>query len=85
MELDTLEAEDFQINIDRLESLINERTKALIINSPSNPTGNCLTRDTMLKIAEVAEKYDLIVISDEIYTSERVHTFRVASRYERER
>lgn len=68
IELPTYEEEDFQINVDRLESLINERTKAIIINSPSNPTGNCLTIDTMKKIGEIAEKHDLIVISDEIYT-----------------
>lgn len=69
VELPTYEEEDFQIDTDRLESLINERTKALIINSPSNPTGNCLTVETMQKIASIAEKYDLIVISDDIYTA----------------
>ncbi|MBR3212262.1 MAG: aminotransferase class I/II-fold pyridoxal phosphate-dependent enzyme, partial [Firmicutes bacterium] len=65
VELPTLEEEDFQVNTERLESLINERTKAIIINSPSNPTGNCLTYETMKEIARIAEKYDLIVISDE--------------------
>lgn len=69
VELSTYEEEDFQISIERLESLINERTKALVINSPSNPTGNCLTVDTMKQIAEIAEKYDLLVISDDIYTA----------------
>ena len=69
VELPTYEEEDFQINMERLESLITERTKALVINSPSNPTGNCLTVETMEKIAEIAEKYDLIVVSDDIYTS----------------
>ncbi len=69
VELDTYESEDFQINISRLESLITERTKTLVINSPSNPTGNCLTMETMEKIAEIAEKHDLIVISDDIYTA----------------
>jgi len=69
VELPTYEEEDFQINMERLESLINERTKALIINSPSNPTGNCLTVETMEKIAEIAEKYDLVVIADDIYTA----------------
>ena len=69
IELPTYEEEDFQIDVDRLESLITERTKALVINSPSNPTGNCLTVETMEKIAEIAEKYDLIVISDDIYTA----------------
>lgn len=69
VELPTCEEEDFQIDTDRLEALITERTKAIVINSPSNPTGNCLTRETMEKIARIAEKYDLIVISDDIYTS----------------
>lgn len=69
IELPTYEEEDFQINVDRLESLITERTKALVINSPSNPTGNCLTVETMEKIADIAEKYDLIVVSDDIYTA----------------
>lgn len=69
VELPTYEEEDFQINIERLVGLINERTKAIIINSPNNPTGSCLTLETMEKIAEVAEKYNLIVISDEIYTA----------------
>ena len=69
VELPTYEEEDFQINIERLESLITERTKALVINSPSNPTGNCLTVETMEKIAEIAERHDLIVIADDIYTA----------------
>lgn len=69
VELPTYEEEDFQINIKRLESLITDKTKALIINSPSNPTGNCLTVETMDKIAEIAEKHDLVVISDDIYTA----------------
>lgn len=69
VELATLEEEDFQINIERLEGLINEKTKALIINSPSNPTGNCLTVETMEKIAEIAVKHDLLIIADDIYTA----------------
>lgn len=69
VELPTFEEEDFQINIERLEGLITERTKAIVLNSPSNPTGNCLTIETMEKIAEIALKYDLIVISDDIYTA----------------
>lgn len=69
IELCTYEEEDFQVNVERLESLINERTKAIVLNTPSNPTGNCLTLDTMKKIAEIAVKHDLLVISDDIYTS----------------
>lgn len=69
VELTTLEEEDFQISIERLESLITEKTKAIIINSPSNPTGNCLTVETMEKIGQVAKKHDLLVIADDIYTA----------------
>lgn len=69
VELDTYEEEDFQINIDRLKSLITPRTRALIINTPSNPTGSCLSADTLGEIAEIAEEEDLIVIADDIYTS----------------
>lgn len=67
--LNTYEEEDFQINIGRLEKLINERTKAIIINSPSNPTGNILSRKTLESIRDIAVKHDLIIISDDIYTS----------------
>ena len=68
VELDTFEQERYQVNIERLESCITPKTKAIIINSPNNPSGSCLTVETMKKIAEVAEKHDLVVISDEIYT-----------------
>jgi aspartate/methionine/tyrosine aminotransferase len=68
VELPTYEEENFQISVERLESLITERTKAIVLNTPSNPTGSCLTLDTMKKIAAVAEKYDLIVVADDIYT-----------------
>lgn len=65
--LDTYEEEDFQINTERLEGLITERTKAIVVNTPNNPSGNCFTAQTMNSIAEIARKYDLLVISDEIY------------------
>ena len=69
VEMDSYENEDFQINISRLESLITERTKAVVINSPCNPTGSCLSVPTMEKLASVAEKHDLIIVSDDIYTA----------------
>ncbi len=69
VELPTYEEEDFQINMERLESLITDRTKALIINTPNNPSGSCLSVETMTKIAEIAEKYDLLVVCDDIYTA----------------
>ena len=69
VELPSFEKEDFQINIERLESLISSRTKAIIINSPANPSGSCLTMENMKKLAATAKKHDLLVISDEIYTA----------------
>lgn len=66
--LETFEEEDFQLNIDRLEGLITNRTKAIIINTPNNPTGTCLTKKTLEDIAAIAKKYDLLIISDDIYT-----------------
>lgn len=67
IELATYEEEKFQININRLEGLITEKTKALVINTPSNPTGCCLTVETMMDVADVAARNNLIVIADDIY------------------
>ncbi|QIB68907.1 pyridoxal phosphate-dependent aminotransferase [Aminipila butyrica] len=69
VEFPMLEEEDFRINIKRLEQTITARTKAIVINSPNNPTGNCLSEQDLENIARIAKKYDLIVISDEIYTA----------------
>jgi len=65
--LPTYPEEEFKINPQRLKEMITPRTKALILNYPNNPTGAVMDRDTLLEIAEIVEKYDLIVISDEIY------------------
>ncbi|HEX2621316.1 MAG TPA: aminotransferase class I/II-fold pyridoxal phosphate-dependent enzyme [Phototrophicaceae bacterium] len=58
---------EFQVTGADLEAGITNRTKAILINYPNNPTGAVLSRDRMLEIAQVAEKHDLVVISDEIY------------------
>jgi aminotransferase len=50
-----------------LEKAITPRTKAILLNFPSNPTGAVAERETMIEIGKLAEKHDLIVISDEIY------------------
>lgn len=68
VEMDTYEEEHYQIDAARLEACITPKTKAIIINSPNNPTGSCLTLETMKKVAEIAKKNNLLVISDEIYT-----------------
>ena len=58
---------DFQVTGAALEAQITARTKAILMSYPSNPTGAILTPEHMQQVADVAEKYDLVVISDEIY------------------
>ena len=58
---------DFQVTGDELEASVTPRTKAILLSYPNNPTGAVLTREHMLQVAVVAEKHDLIVVSDEIY------------------
>lgn len=75
--LATTEEEGFSINIEALKSLITDRTKAVIINSPNNPTGACYDKSTLEALAQVAAEYDLIIISDEVYDAlmfEEKHT-----------
>ena len=59
--------DDFQVTGDALESRITPKTKAILLSYPSNPTGAALTMEHLLQVAEIADKYDLVVISDEIY------------------
>jgi aminotransferase len=67
MMVPTYAEDDFQVRGASLEAKVSPRTKAILISYPSNPTGAVLTRERMLEVAAVAEKYDLVVISDEIY------------------
>lgn len=57
----------WQINLDRLEELRTDKTKAILINSPNNPAGYILSKEEQQKILDFAEKYDLWIISDECY------------------
>lgn len=57
----------YKMSPEQLEAAITPRTKALIFNSPSNPTGAVYTEEEIKKIAHVCEKHGIIVISDEIY------------------
>jgi aminotransferase len=59
--------EDFQVNPTDVEARITPRTKAILIGYPNNPTGAVMPREKLMAIAALAEKYDLLVISDEIY------------------
>ena len=60
-------ADNFRITADRLREKITSRTKALMVNSPNNPTGRVMTREELDAIVSVALENDLYVISDEIY------------------
>ncbi len=61
------EENDYQIDLDEIEGLITEKTKMLVINTPGNPTGVVQSMATLERLAEIAKKHDLIVVSDEIY------------------
>lgn len=63
----TDESNSFQLDPDILKPKLSDRTKALVLNSPSNPTGLAYDKETLEKIAEMAIKHDFYIISDEIY------------------
>lgn len=65
--LQTTEEQAYAVHAAALERLITPRTKAIIVNSPCNPTGATYDRATLEEIASVAVRHDLLVISDEIY------------------
>lgn len=61
-------AEDgFRVRIEALEHALSPRTKGILLNSPNNPTGATLTLNDVIRIAALAQRHDLFVISDEIY------------------
>jgi arginine:pyruvate transaminase len=59
----------FRLDAVRLEAAITPRTKAILINSPNNPTGMMLNRDELEAIAQLCQRYDLWLVSDEVYSS----------------
>lgn len=65
--LETHEADGYVVRRRDLEAKVTPRTKAIIINSPCNPTGATYTRECLQDIADIAERHDLTIISDEIY------------------
>jgi aspartate aminotransferase len=65
--VETTEAEGFKLSAKKLEKAITPKTKALILNSPSNPTGLAYDRKTLEEIAALAVRHAIYVISDEIY------------------
>lgn len=65
--VETSETNDFKYTIEDLEKIVTPKSKAILVNSPNNPTGTIYTKEELLAISEFAKKHDLIIISDEIY------------------
>ena len=63
----TLQPPDWSFDPDRLAAAFNERTRAIIINTPNNPTGKVFSREELQRIAELCIRWDVIAVTDEIY------------------
>jgi len=76
--LKTEQNNGFKVKPSEIQNVITDKTKILVLNYPSNPTGVTFTKEELVEIANLAEKNDLIIISDEIYDktlySETKHT-----------
>jgi aspartate aminotransferase len=65
--VNTLKENDYKYTIKDLKDVLTNKTKAILINSPNNPTGSIYSKKELIEIAEFAKENDLIIISDEIY------------------
>lgn len=65
--VDTREEEDYKFTLENLETSLTPKTKAIIVNSPNNPTGTVYSREELQSIADFCKKHDIFIISDEIY------------------
>lgn len=63
----TLHPPQWTFDLEELRAAFSARTKAIILNSPNNPTGRVFTRDELLQISKLAQEFDTLVITDEIY------------------
>lgn len=79
----TTEENQFKYSIDLLRKSITSKSKAILLNSPGNPTGTVYTKDELVAIAQFAKENDLIIISDEIYEkliySKETHHISIAA------
>lgn len=62
-------ADNFEMDPNTIESLITPKTRVILINSPNNPTGAIIRGETLKRIAGIAQQYNLLVISDEVYST----------------
>lgn len=63
----TMHAPDFALDVEAVAAAITDRTRAILINTPHNPTGRVFTRDELQGVADLAHRHGLFVISDEVY------------------
>jgi aspartate aminotransferase len=77
--VDTREEDDFKITPESLRRAITPKTKALVLNSPSNPTGSAYSKKELEKIGEIAISYNFFLISDEIYEKIVYDGFEITS------
>lgn len=77
--LETTDKTGFKLLPDQLEKAITPKTKAFILNSPSNPTGSAYTKEELKKLADVLVKHQILCVSDEIYEKLVYDGFQQAS------
>ncbi|MBE6072840.1 MAG: pyridoxal phosphate-dependent aminotransferase [Clostridium butyricum] len=65
--VNTDEADNYKYTIETLKLALTNKTKAILLNSPNNPTGTIYSKEELIEIANFAKEHDLIIISDEIY------------------
>jgi len=66
--VETRVEDEFRLTVEALEKKVTPKTKAILLNFPCNPTGATLSKDDMLAILKFAERHDLIVLADEVYS-----------------
>ena len=65
--MDFIPGYGYKLNIERIESAVSERTRAVVVNNPHNPTGSIFLRDQIESLLELARERKLIIIADEVY------------------
>lgn len=66
--VETKVEDEFRLTVEALEKKVTEKTKAILLNFPCNPTGAVLTREEMHEILKFAERHDLLILADEVYS-----------------
>ncbi len=61
------EAENFKLTAEKLEKAITPKSKMIILNTPSNPTGSVYNKEELKAVADVCKKHDIVIVSDEVY------------------